>query len=514
MKRCRVLYLLLALFAVGVVVRIFHFPFREAAVLRVVPVHATAMSRHITPGPRWRQMLKDGVADPWFYLAGEDEDAPGKALLENSGFAWLLDTLGKRYLATAYVEHFHGRPAPAFIMSAWVGGLYTHLARMGFLDHAFSDFEVTRTSEGVRIWHGTFPDLPEGFQHISFGVYEGVMFGVASEHALGAIHLYASMRQHRRSGAEALLALDATEAGQQLDYARWRSPVLGNVRMGILQEGASLRFLFHAENRFGAAGSEALSPSLADLLPVLQPTTALLVGTTSANAEYALTALPLAQPFRVVGQLLSAHVAGGRSDATVVVWIANRAHGGRLMRLRVPAAGLAVEAPLGASVRDVVDPVLLRLNRLYGTAWEVVPYGDQGVMTLQSGTRDWYGRLARDERAGVAVWNGYFLLHSSAATLDALLEHFRQNAASDPIAFEEYMDWYTHVDPVATADILRMGVSSFGIWQVMTGQPRDRDREWLLLRLADVIERFATMEMRIVPDADGMRGFVVLERLQ
>ena len=512
MRRCW-FYVLLILFIIGIGIRIFHFPFRESALLRVIPADALVMSRHLSPGPRWSEMLETGLVDPWLTLAGMDSEYPGRDLAQDPGIAWLLSRLGRKYVATAYVERFAGRPAPALIASAWVGGWYTHLARMGFLDDAFPAFRMVRAANGMRIWKGYFPDVPREFAHVSFGIYEGVAFGVATDQPLGAVHLSHIMRRQARSGSEALLSQGSEDLVDAYDRILMRPPFGDHIEAGIVLDAAmTLGLEFYFEHDHGRFAGTTVPTILPDFLSVVAPTTVALAGTTAGNGIRLVEQLPLSGIVQDVWQLLYTHAAGRQENGALAGWIADRDHGGRLMRLRVPAAGFAVEVVReGASVLDIMTPVLQRLHTRYGVLWQLVPHGDSGVFALTPPGDWWYSRLPRGERAGLAVWNGFFVVYSSAEALDRLLAQFRRNAASDPFAIAENTNWYIRVDGPGAGEVLRMGVSSYALWQAIDGQVRDRAREAFLQHLADAIAAYDSAEATLrAQEGGGYRGSVVM----
>ena len=513
--RKRFVYLLLVLFVVGVVFRVWHFPFRESAVLRVIPADAVVMSRHISPGARWSQALREGLFDPWLLLAGEDSEHPGADLADDPGIAWLFSQLGARYLATAYVERFAGRPAPAFIMSAWVGGRFTHVARMGFLDDAFRDFRVKRGDDGSRIWYGYFPDFPRGFEHISFGVYEGVAFGVATDYSFGAERLYQIMRRQARSEAQVLLSQVPDRLLKTPDRIRVRTPIGQIVNTGVVMDQPRVlrKYVSMSLPRVLDVGVGVPS-TLSDLLAVVHPTAAAIAGTTAGSGLQLVEALPFSSVVHDVVHLIFTHVAGRQTDGALVAWLASRDYGGRMLRLRVPAVGVALELSEDQSVKDIVSPILQRLTARYQISWGVEPYGERGVVSLIPPTGNWYGQLSRGDRAGFAVWDGFFFMHSSAAALDSLLEHFGRNMALDPFPLPGGATLFMRVDGMAMADVLRLGFSSYALWQVIDGQKRDHVREVWLQQLGDTMAAYSHAELVIQDDPEGVDGVLIVELLE
>jgi len=515
MKR-RVLFIaLLGGFLLGILIRIVHFPFRVPAVMRVIPADAVMMSRHVRPGPRLLKLLAEGGLDPLLSLAGYRGDAPGLDLAAEEGTRWLAQRLGKRYLATAYVDSFGGRPVPALIASAWVGGIFTHLARMGLLDRAFSDFRVVQPDRQTRIWRGYFPDLPAGFRQVSFGMYEGVAFGVASDDPLGAVHLDRVMRRQARSGAESLLESQADLLDGDLpDRLRLQGWALDPVLVGAdLSSSTHLQVQVLLPAGHADLYGQPLPAALEDFLAMIVPSAALLVAGTARGGLQALQQGGLPPDVGRGGDLLFQHAAMRLADAGVVIWMPGWEYGGRLLRLRVPALAMAIETGPGVAAYEILGPLLQWGNARFQTAWGFAPYGKRGVLALAPPAESWYGRLAPGERAGFAVWNGYAIWHSSAEALDALLGSFGQDAARDPYSLPEETGWYGKADLVKAGEVLRMAFASYALWQSLEGRNRDRVREDLWRQGAQAMEGYAGVEamLRVVEGGRGL-GVVTLLR--
>ncbi|MFU8781148.1 MAG: hypothetical protein ACNA71_09025 [Kiritimatiellia bacterium] len=515
MKRRILVVVLATLFVVGTIVRIVHFPFRASAVKRVIPAHAVWMSRHVAPAERVLALLGDGALDPVLSAMGMPEEHPGAALAADAGLRWLINTLGQRYVTTAYVESFGTRAGPAFIVSAWVGGLYTHLARLGFLDAAFSGFVVEKVDVNTRIWRGYFPDLPPGFAYISFGIYEGVMFGVASEDPLGAVLLDRVMQRQARSVSadhleqhDEVLALAIPDRALLRGYrgkSLWLAPMLeaggtmavhGFVSGGVLLDGDML----------DASG-------LRDMLPLVESRSSVLVGAAAPTVLGLMRQFPLDPALLELADLVHVHAGGNKEDAAVLAWITNWEHGGRVFRLRVPAVALAMETATDLAADEILALILSRMNRRYNVSWGQEAYGDRGVRALVPSPGLWYGRLSSGERLGFAVWNGLAFLHSSAAALDTLLGSLEQNAALDPYALPAGTGLLVRADLPAAGVVLRMGFSSYVLWQAMEGRARDQGRETFVRQVADLLGAYAILDGELVSVPGGDKGVFRIHRL-
>ena len=517
MKRRFTIWLLVAVFVVGVVVRILHFPFRASAVMRVIPADAVFMSRHVAPGARVLAVLEDGLLDPLLRWAGFEGEHPGRDVAADADVQWMARRLGRRYVATAYVESFGGRPSPAMIASAWVGGRFTHLALLGVLDTAFPDFQLVRGDRHTRIWRGYFPEMPDGFAHISFGIYEGVAFGVASEDPLGAVHLYRVMRRQARSGATVALEAHGDILNSDIpDRLRLRGLPIEYLLAAIhVPEPEVLEVQFVVPSQQPGVYGRELPAVLSDLIPMVESSCVMLAGTTAGRGRQLLQELPLDPMIRVVAELLFTHVAGRREDAAMAVWVPGREHAGRMMRLRVPSLVMAIETTSGVLARDILRPVLQRMNASYNMSWGFVPHGQRGVLALTPSAGHWYGRLPAGERAGFAVWNGYAVFHSSADALDALLAAFSTNAARDPRRLPSEAGWYTWMNLPAAAEVLRMGFASYTLWQAMEGRARDRARETFWRKMTDTMQAYGWKEMTLQETAEGYaNGVITLTRAQ
>jgi len=515
MKRRLVILLLALLFVIGVVIRILHFPFRISAVMRVIPADAVFMSRHVAPATRLTGILESGFVDPVLALANPLGEHLGREWAADAGFTWLANRLGGRYMATAYVEYFGGRPVPAYIVSAWVGGRFTHLARLGFLDHAFPDFRMTRVDNHTRIWRGYFPELPRGFEHVSFGVYEGVAFGVATDDPFGAAHLYGVMRRQVKSRAWDLLEAQAAVVPVGIpDRLRIRDLSGGVVHAGLVFE-EPVALTLHLTMPAGEPGGigDRLPALLGDLIPVIEPAAAVFCGTTVGRGMHMLGRLPLHPVVTALADVLFIHGAGAREDAALVVWIADWEHGARFMRLRAPAVAVAFETVPGVSAGNILDATLARMQAGWGLAWGHAPYGQHGVYALIPPTGNGYGRLPPAERAGFAIWNGYAILHSSADALDRLLTSQAGHTAVVPQRLPEGAGWYIRGDMRAMAEVLRMGGAGYFLWQAMEGRVRDGQLETMLRQVADVMAGYALIEIALHERTGGeLVGVVKLEQ--
>jgi hypothetical protein len=475
------------------------------------------VSRHVAPAERLRAMLASGFLDPVLHQSGFLGDEPGRALLADPGFAWLVNTLGKRYVATGYVEHFGQLGLPAFIASSWVGGRWTILARLGFLDDAFPGFYVGRTANGRRIWRGHFPTLPEDFMNISFGVYEGVAFGVATREPASARYLMEVMERQARSRSNLLLDIS---------------------RNGVTQEELpDLMFLdpafapaFHIGGDFDASSNtldlqmsvptsntnvfgQRLPDALAGMIPMLEPDACIIMGGTAGSTMQALHPLPLPYEIKLTAEILYTHAAERRKEAAFVAWMPKWDHGGRLMGVRVPSVGMALEMLNKTTLSDILQPVLQQLNRRLPHPWGYVPYGDQWVQVLVAPSHHWYAKIPSKDRVGIALWNDILLLHSSA---DALNDFLRMNPVfSVPKATQTMLSDAGYVfvaDLPACADALDKGFAGYVLWQVTQGMQRDRWMERLVKQVADAMREYAVLEISVSDHVSG--GAKAVIRLQ
>lgn len=505
MKRKLLTGLWVGLLVVGSVLWIVTFPFREAVVLRAVPADATYVSVHERLGQRLPAILESGMADPILRAVGLDPAIWVPEMLEDEGLRWMRKRLLHRYVAVGYVEQFGVNRRPAWVASTWMGGLYTQMVRIGWLDKALGDFQMEQFGDSGRIWTQFYPELPPGFQHVSFGIYEGVAFGCASDHPLAARQLARRMRRQQNNGLDALLEAEA--AGMQSPEVPDRAMLRHPDQAGILQ--VSLDWAKAGTLEVGLVGDAAwIEPLSTDVLGQAIPSEvamlldgtgarpAVLLATQTAHLVGALRALPVDRMLRDTAVLLQAHAA--RADGAVVAWLAGGAQGGRLMRIRIPAVGLAfhVREP-GKDTLAVLTPVLQRLEAAHQVAWQAEPYGQHGVYALQPPPEWLYSRFPAKERAGFVVRDGWAILHSHAESLDRFMGQQREPSQADSPPWAGSAGWYARLDGPAMADVVRTALAGYGLWQMAQGAQRDRDQEAWVKRVAQVLEEYAMAQVLV-----------------
>lgn len=508
MKRHHVVWLLSFFFIIGVCIQILHFPFRRSAVMRVIPRSAVMVSRHIAPAERVGKILESGFLDPVLSRSGFAGEKPGRVLMEDPGFSWLVDALGKRFISTGYVEHFGALGLPAVIVSSWVGGRWTLIGRLGLLDDAFPGFRVGFTDGKQRLWRGHFPDLPKGFQHVSFGIYEGIAFGVATREPAGVRYLMQVMQRQASSGSGLLMDTFADVVSVDLPDRMYFAPSFSPAFcVGLDFDEASRALALQTSIPIAETNiwGRNLPGVLSDVIPLIQPSaSALLVGS-AGNAMNVIDGLPLVPELKIVTALLFEHAAGRRDAAAFLAWVPKWNQGGRFMGVRVPSIGMALEVPENFEISDILQPLLRRLNERVDPTWGYVPYREQGVHALVSPSQHWYGKVSAGERVGVALWNGFLFVHSSAEALDIFLRETRANPYRDPVAVPLQTGSMFLADLPSSADVLDKGFSAYVLWQITQGKRRDRSLERIVKQVSDTMRAYDLLEIT-VQDLHSGRG--------
>ncbi len=436
MRRHLWILLLSLAFALASLAWIFHFPFRPALVLRAVPAAAVAATWHQQPYARTGAILKSTPAVLALAAAGISP-AEAQATLEDPGTQALVKRLGGTATTLAFAPAFGVYGDPALILGAWVGGLSTHLMRAGFMNRSFDGYAMHRIGAD-RLWIGRAPDMPPTMRYISFGVYEGVLAGCASSDPFAAAALLAALRRH---GPLSPLVSPWVDKGGGLKptlppvpdrfRVRWLTAAGRTVAGGgTFQVGTngSLRAGWRQEDpEPPGAWPRVLEPPLApagDLLTgrlaLPDDVPAVRVSTTLERGVAAAELLPAAWRGRLLLVPLAAIAAPG---ADLTVWIAGGLHSGRIMRMKVPSAGLAVRIPDGTGIETVAAKAADAMNAVYRAGLIAVPdRTDRRLYTFQAvkdaGVGGWIGT---DERPAVAILDGRLIVMTAAGALRRLL---------------------------------------------------------------------------------------------
>jgi len=419
-------------FALGTLFWIFYFPFRPSLVLRVAPPEATVVSWHLQPSGRVDALLRSAPV-ALLLAAGEVSVADAAAAVEAPGVQALLKRLAGTGMTLAFAPEYGRRGTPALFLGSWVGGVTTHLMRGGWLDKAFDGFTVYRIGRD-RVWSGYFPELPAGMQQVSFGVYEGVLAGCASADPLAAVPLLFALRRHGPLSDLAESLAGRVDGGGVSDHVHARFEDASGVASTwtgefdlradgmlvgqLVQDGA------YGNGSWFAGGGWAhgvLAAGLRDGPPIPAGLPAALVAMALECGVMAGEALLVSGSREQA--LLNVLSGMAARDAGFCVWVSGGDYSGRLMRLKVPSAGFALQ--VGADTR--VDAAAARLadalNSLYGTGLIAVPdrknpdiqvfrpVKDAGVLAF----------LSAEERPALALAGGWLIGMSNVEVLRRVL---------------------------------------------------------------------------------------------
>lgn len=486
MRRCRfscsrrhfLIGLLALAFALATVLWIFTFPFHPSLVLRVVPPEAMVVSWHLEPAARIEALLRSAPAGV-LLAAGEVSAADVLADMDAPGVRALLERLAGTGVVLAFAPAYGQQDTPALFLGSWVGGMTTHLARGGWLDKSFDGFTVHRIGRD-RIWTGTFPELPDGLQQVSFGVYEGVLAGCASSDPFAAFPLLQALKRH---GPLTTLAGPLAAITEGSGHVRARHA--DGARNTSLWTGA-----FELEDDGRLTGHVVLQETQA-LLPWLpgSPSGTLPVALRArfpmpADLPAAVVALPLVHgvaagamllppgsPEKVLLDTLAGMAA---SDAGVCVWVSGGAYSGRLMRLKVPSGGFALQVDPATRLEAAASRLADTLNSLYGTGLIAVADRKYADIQVFRPVKDsgWLAFLGADERPALALIDGWLVGMSNVAVLRRVLAADKK-ASSHGLVGEglEHVWLYGHTRLPALGELTGNALAGYALMRLLqTGQ--------------------------------------------
>ena len=426
-RRHLVIGLLAVAFALGTFLWIFTFPFHPSRVLRVVPPEATVVSWHLKPTGRLAAVLRSAPAAV-LLAAGEVSAADAAAAVADPGVRALLERLVGTGVALAFAPASGPERAPALFLGSWVGGLTTHLARGGWLDKSFEGFTVYHVGRD-RVWSGSFPELPVGMQRVSFAVYEGVLAGCASSDPFGAFPLLQALRRHGP-----LTPLAEPLAAYTDGIGHFRARQTDDAGNAALWAGT---FDMQADGRLSGRvvleETQGSPPWFAGLADEPSPAGLRALCPLPADLPAAIVALPLVRGL-AAGEVLLApgsreqvllDVLAGMAtrEAGACAWVSGGDYSGRLMGLKVPSVGFALQVNAETRVDTVASRLADSLNSLYGTGLIAVPdRGNAGIRILQP-VKDKGGLafLGTDERPALAIIDGWLVVMSNVAVLRLVL---------------------------------------------------------------------------------------------
>lgn len=434
-RRHLVIGLLAVVFALGTLVWIFTFPFHPSRVLRVVPPEAAVVSWHLKPTECVAALLRSAPAAV-LLAAGEVSSADALAAVGDPGVQALLERLAGIGVALAFSPAHGAERAPALFLGSWVGGLTTHLARGGWLDKSFEGFTVYHVGRD-RVWSGSFPELPAGMQKVSFAVYEGVLAGCASSDPFAVFPVLQALKRHGP-----LTPLAAPLAAFTGGIGHFRASQADDAGNTALWAGA---FDAQADGRLtGRVVLEATQgrpPWFAGLADAQSPSGLRALCPLPADLPAAIVALPLVHGLSAGEVVLTPgcrekillDVLAGMAmrDGGACAWVSGGDYSGRLMGLKVPSAGFAMQVNAEMRVDTAATRLADSLNSLYGTG--LIAVSDRmhtGIRILQP-VKDKGGLafLGADERPALALIDGWLIGMSNVALLRRVV------AAGTPAVF-------------------------------------------------------------------------------
>ena len=454
MKRCwrynkrHLLTGLMALvFVIGTAVWIFTFPFHPSRVLRVIPPEASVVSWHLEPTSQMEPFLRCAPAQ-LLLAAGELSAEDVLADLEEPGAKALVQRLAGTAVVLGFAPAYGQGNQPAIFLGSWVGGLTTHLARGGWLDQSFEGFTAHRIGRD-RIWTGIFPELPVGFQQVSFGVFEGVLAGCASSDPFAAYPLILALRRH--GPLNRLVEPLVEPEGEVAGYVRGRiddDDGHSLIWSGHVDLQADGRLTGHLAEESGQArvpgltvrGVAGESAGLKGLVPLPEALPAALLAMPVDRLLTMADELPVLENrervlLKAVSEL-AAEQGGG------CVWVSGGAYSGRVMGLKVPGAGFAFQIRPGIPLATVATVLVDRLNAAYGMGLIAVPDRQNAAIHVLRPVRDsgGFAVLGADERPALALRDGWVIGTSNVGVLRRVLDA-ESIAAGEPAATGLHKVW-------------------------------------------------------------------------
>ncbi len=509
-RRHLVLGLLALAFAVGTVLWIFTFPFHPSLVLRVVPPGATAVSWHLEPTTHMEALLRSAPAGV-LLAAGEVAAADVLADLEAPGVKALVQRLAGTAVALAFAPAYGQGDAPALFLGSWVGGVTTHLMRGGWLDRSFEGFTVHRIGRD-RIWTGTFPELPPGMQQVSFGVYEGVLAGCASSDPFAVFPLLLALKRHGPLTALAKPLVACTEGS---GHFRARQPDgAGNTSYwaGAFDLEGDGRLTGRVLLEDPQIMPSWLPGSLAEPLPVALRALFPMPDDLSA----AVVALPMAHAAAAGGMLLEP---GSRErvlldtlsgmavpDAGACVWVSGGDYSGRLMRIKVPSGGFALQVDPATRIEAVAARLADTLNSLYGTGLIAVPDRQHADIQVFRPVKDSGGLafLAADERPALALIDGWLVGMSNVAVLRRVLAADRRVSPDGLMGEDLERVWlYAHTRLPVLGELTGNALAGYALMRLLQTGKAERLDTPMVKRVLAGMQTLGEGTLRAGVDQDG-----------
>jgi len=182
-------WLLISGYAAGSAWWIWNIPYAPEILLRAIPGHAVSVSMHDNLAGRWNEIAEHPITLSLVGVMGGDAE-DWKELRDDPGFNYLLDLLGQRELALAYIPYPGYQAEPVWVFASWVGGK-SHRLRwsLPFLD--LPGLSFVGEVGGWPVWAFRWKD--QGADHqLTFALVEGMVVGCNSSHLAAIENIVAS----------------------------------------------------------------------------------------------------------------------------------------------------------------------------------------------------------------------------------------------------------------------------------------------------------------------------------
>jgi hypothetical protein len=403
-------------------------PYQPGRVYRAIPARAEFVSSHLELPAR----LDDYAANPLALSLFSPSGLYGErlqALIQRSGFRWLLRVLGGREVVCGYVPGLRHRGESGWVFSSWIGGR-SQLIRWILSVRSIPALKRERTPRGRTCWAMA---LPGGAGIVRVAFVEGVLLGclMGSDRLIDEmIDCYDGRQASEIYFYEHLQRLQTCPTGGARDFGWINLQARGARTWGF---NPLLHF------RIDELGADRLRAQFCSATPLLDaaPET-----TPEQRAWLARWLGPL--PFTAMwldawSAAGFAQVVGGRAAASVVegllrengidtLFLALTAgpYGGQFFEVKIPAlvaGGPVLDSEAGLDqMRKAID----RLNTQY--QWGLYPreimVGARRLYVVESANDHVYGRLEMEAKAAYTVCDSNLLVSSSARALMELLARY------------------------------------------------------------------------------------------
>jgi len=182
-------WLVIAGYAAGSAWWIWNIPYAPEKLLRAIPGHAVSVSMHENLAGRWHEVAEHPITLSLVGVFGGDAEE-WKELRDDPGFDYLLNLLGQRELAMAYIPYPGYQTEPMWVFTSWVGGK-SHRLRwsLPFLD--LPGLSYVGEIGGWPVWAYRWKNQGAE-QQLTFALVEGMVVGCNSMHLAAIENIIAS----------------------------------------------------------------------------------------------------------------------------------------------------------------------------------------------------------------------------------------------------------------------------------------------------------------------------------